>query len=185
MNTTDTKRKAVLLDRDGTIIIDKIYLNDPNEIHYLPQAIEGIKAMNDAGYQIIVVTNQSGVPRGLVQEENLHKIHQLIAEKLSSHGVDINESHFYYAPHLPDSNHPLRKPDTGMLDLAAQEHHLDLQQSWMIGDRMTDVEAGHRAGTQSIFLKGTESPDDSPFATAELICDNLVEAANFILDSKK
>ncbi len=178
------KQKALFLDRDGTIIVDKIYLNDPKQIHYLPNAIEGIKSLSHAGFQIIIVTNQSGIPRGLVQEENLHKIHQLITKKFLEHDIPIAMKHFYHAPHLPDSNHPMRKPDTGMLDLAVKEHSLDLRDSWIIGDRMTDIEAGHRAGTKGVFLNGTESPEKSPFASPEFICNNLIEAAKFILSTQ-
>ncbi|MAF92248.1 MAG: HAD family hydrolase [Bdellovibrionota bacterium] len=175
-------KKIVFLDRDGTIIEDKIYLNDPEQIHYLDDVFEALQLLHKNGYEFVIVTNQSGIPRGLVQEENLHKIHQIIADDYKKHDVPILG--FYYAPHLPDSDHPLRKPDTGMLKAAEADHGpFDYESSWMIGDRMTDVECGHRMGCKSIFLTITEDPKESKFAAAEYETDNLLDAAKFILNS--
>lgn len=177
------KKKAVFLDRDGTIIIDRIYLNDPNEIEYLPKAIAAVKKISEAGFKIFIVTNQSGVPRGLVQEENIHKIHKKITDEFIKNNIPISLDNFYYAPYLPDSNHLMRKPNIGMIELASQKNDLDLDHSWIVGDRMTDVEAGHRSGMNSIFLNGTEKPEDSEFRPPTHICNDLFEAADFIIKS--
>lgn len=174
-------KKVIFLDRDGTIIEDKIYLNNPEDIHYLPNVFEALQLLQEHGYDFVIVTNQSGVPRGLVQVENIDKIHQIIADDYKEKGVNILG--FYYAPHLPDSDHQLRKPNTGMLDLANEEHGIDLQKSWMVGDRMTDVEAGHRAGCKTVFLHRTEDPKESNFAPAEFETDNLLTAAKFIIEN--
>ncbi len=175
-----TQRKACLLDRDGTIIVDRIYLNTPKEIEYLPSAIEGLQKMQQMGFMLFVVTNQSGIARGLVQIENLYRIHQQIREDLAQHGVQI--SGFYYAPYSADSDHPARKPNPGMLEYAALDFGLDLQNSWMIGDRMIDVEAGHRAGCKSILVGNTVETDVHPFAPPEARFENLAQAADFILN---
>ena len=173
-------KKVIFLDRDGTIIEDKIYLNDPNDVHYLPDVFEALSLLHKEGYEFVIVTNQSGVPRGLVQEENIAKIHKIIADEYAKHDVPILG--FYYAPHLPDSDHPLRKPDVGMLDAAEKDHGpIDFEASWMIGDRMTDVECGHRKGCRSIFLTITEDPKESEFRPAEYETGNLLDAAKFIL----
>lgn len=173
-------KKVVFLDRDGTIIEDKIYLNDPKQIVYLPNVFEALKLLHADGYEFVIVTNQSGIPRGLVQEENLNEIHRIIEADYAKHDVPILG--FYWAPHLPDSDHPLRKPDVGMLDAAEKDHGpIDFAASWMIGDRMTDVECGHRKGCKSIFLTITEDPADSPFKKAEFETDDLLEATKFIL----
>ena len=174
-------KKAVFFDRDGTLIIDKIYLNDPDAIEYLPGVFEGMKLLRDAGFEFVVVTNQSGVPRGLVQIENLDQIHKNIRNEMSKHGIDI--LNFYYAPHLVESNHHTRKPNPGMLEMGVQDFNIDPKQSWMIGDRMTDVEAGHRAGMKSIFIHGTEEPSESKFAPAEFEAQNFLELCHFILEN--
>lgn len=170
---------AAFFDRDNTLIEDRIYLNDPNDIHYLPGVFDSLHRVQNAGYKIIVVTNQSGIPRGLVELHNLHEIHRRIRADFALNGVHIDG--FYYAPFLPKSGHPMRKPGTGMLVEAAFDHNIDLSQSWMVGDRMTDVEAGHRAGCQSIFLEGTEPHETSIYAAAEFVAKTLPEVADFIL----
>ena len=130
-------------------------------------------------YKIIIVTNQSGVPRGLVQIPNLNEIHRRIRAEFARHAVDI--AGFYYAQFLVESNHRLRKPNPGMLLEATNDHGIDLSQSWMVGDRMTDVEAGHRAGTRSIFLRGSEEPTSIP-RRPEFVANDLYEVADFILN---
>lgn len=171
------KKRAVFFDRDNTLIVDKVYLNDPEQIVYLPGAFESLRKIRDSGFHIIVVTNQSGVAKGLVQLKNLWEIHRRIRADYAREGIDIHG--FYYAPFSVSSNHPMRKPNPGMLLEAAFDHGIDLSQSWMVGDRASDVEAGHRAGTKSIFLHGTEEPpaDLAPHWIAE----NLMRAAEIIL----
>lgn len=166
-------QKAVFLDRDGTIIIDKVYLNDPQQVEFLPGSIDGLKELKNAGYLLIVVTNQSGIARGLVQKENLEKIHQRMQEILKIENIQIDG--FYYSPHAADSNHPMRKPNPGMLLQAAKEHRIDLAASFMIGDKSIDVEAGHRAGVKSILI-GSDTSSGADFFAAD-----LVTAAQWIL----
>jgi D-glycero-D-manno-heptose 1,7-bisphosphate phosphatase len=152
-------RKVVFFDRDGTLIFDKIYLNDPDQIEYLPGVFPGLRQLRDHGFEFIVVTNQSGVPRGLVDIENLHEIHRRIRVDMAREGIDILQ--FYYAPFLVESNHPMRKPNPGMITSGISEFNVDPQPSWMVGDRYTDVVAGHRAGLRNVFLCGTETPPES------------------------
>ena len=174
-------KKVIFLDRDGTIIVDKIYLNDPNAIEYLPGVFEGMKSLRDHGYEFIVVTNQSGVPRGLVSLENLHEIHRRIRAEMSQHGVNILQ--FYFAPFMTDSNHPMRKPNPGMLELGIKDFNVDRKQSWMAGDRMTDVEAGHRAKMKTIFVTGTEDHRITPFSPPEFVAENFMELSQHIVSN--
>ncbi len=146
-------KKAVLFDRDGTLIIDKHYLNDPEGVEFLPGAFEALARLRDAGFLLIVVTNQSGIARGLVQTENLVRIHEKMQSELAKHGLEI--SRYYHSPHLPESDHPTRKPNPGMLLQAIQDFHLDREQTWMVGDKPSDIEAGRRAGVRSILLNPT------------------------------
>ncbi|MCM2280600.1 MAG: HAD family hydrolase [Bdellovibrionaceae bacterium] len=176
------KKKAVFLDRDGTVIIDKIYLNDPSQIDYLPGVFEALRQLQEAGFIFVIVTNQSGVARGIVQIENIEKIHEIISRDFAQHGVHF--AGFYYAPYSVESNHPMRKPNPGMLEAGAKEHGIDLSQSWMIGDRMTDVEAGLRAGTKTVLLAGHEVPPEGTPRGPDFIAHGLMEAAQWILKSR-
>ena len=172
------QQRAVFLDRDGTIIEDEIYLNDVNKIRYLPHTFEALKLLQDLNYKLIVVTNQSGLARGFVEIDKLKAIHKKIYQDGAKRGVEIVG--FYYAPFMPITNHYLRKPNPGMLGEAQFHFHIDMKNSWMIGDRMTDVEAGHRAQTQSILIGNWESPQHPQFISPEAHVDNLLEAAQFI-----
>lgn len=176
-------KKTVFLDRDGTLIIDKIYLNDPDQIEYLPGVFEALCRLRDRGYQFIVVTNQSGIARGIVSVENLNETHRRIRAAFGEHGVEFKE--FYYAPYSVESNHPMRKPHPGMLLQGANEFAADLPHSWMIGDRLSDVIAGSRAGCRSILLTGVELPDPNAPKEAQptFVVDSLMEATECILNS--
>lgn len=173
------KNPAVILDRDGTLIVDLIYLNDPDQIEYLPGVFEALRMLRDQGFKLIVATNQSGVPRGVVDVRNLDEIHRRIRDKFSLEGVDLIS--FHSAPYMTDYNHTMRKPNPGMLLEAAQWFNLDLSRSWMVGDRMTDVEAGHRAGTRSALIGPTADPNDSEFSPPEVFAPNLLVAAQEIV----
>jgi len=173
------KKKAVLLDRDGTLIVDMVYLNDPERIEYLPGVFEALRLLRDAGYVFCVATNQSGVARGIVDVRNLDEIHRRIRAKFSQEGVDFLS--FHSAPYMTDFDHPMRKPNPGMLLEAARWHDLDLTLSWMIGDRMTDVEAGHRAGCRSVLLGAWENPSNFKFQPPEIRSPNLLAAAHDII----
>lgn len=173
-------KKAVLLDRDGTLIVDMVYLNDPERIEYLPGVFEAMRLMRDYGYVFCVATNQSGVARGIVDVRNLDEIHRRIQAKFCSEGVDILS--FHSAPYMTNNDHVMRKPNPGMLLEAARWHSLDLLSSWMVGDRMTDVEAGHRAGCRSALLGPTENPRSFPhFRPPEIHVANLLDVAREII----
>lgn len=172
-------RKCVFLDRDGTIIVDKVYLNDPGQVELLPGVVDGMQRLRKAGFEFVVVTNQSGIPRGLVTLENLNLIHKRIREELSRQGIEFLG--FYFAPYMTNSDHPLRKPNPGMLLQAAKDFNISLKDSWTIGDRMLDVEAGHRAGTRAVLLEGRESVSGSDFSAPEYIAKDFLVAADLIL----
>lgn len=172
-------RKVVFFDRDDTLIKDYIYLNDPEKLTFLPYAFECLKNLKEAGFDFVIVTNQSGIARGLVEIKNMNEIHRRMRDAYAKIGVDILE--FSYAPYLPVTDHYLRKPNPGMLEEAAFKYRIDLKRSWMVGDRMTDVEAGHRAGTRTILLSGKESPEGSPYSPPEYFVDTLQEVCEAIL----
>jgi len=174
-------KKAVFLDRDGTIIRDMVYLNDPAKIEVFPESYEAIKLLNKRGYLIIVITNQSGVARGIVQEKILKEINSIIVEDFKQKEAIIHD--VYYCAEAVDSGSHFRKPNPGMLQDAAHKHDIDLKKSWMVGDRMTDVEAGLRAGCRSILLQNSTTPPiDTSFAAPQIISKDMLDAAKYILE---
>lgn len=172
------QKKAVILDRDGTLIVDKVYLNDPDAIEYLPGVFEALRMLRDDGYQFFVATNQSGIARRLVTMANLDETHRRVRDEFSKHGVDLRA--FYYAPYSVESNHPVRKPNPGMLLRIAYDFDIDLRQSWMIGDRLSDVAAGVTAGCRTILLTGVEQVP-APGPHPDFVANTLLEAAKYII----
>jgi D-glycero-D-manno-heptose 1,7-bisphosphate phosphatase len=149
--------KAVFLDRDGTIIEDSGYINHPVQVHFIPGAIGAIKKLNAAGYKVIVITNQSGVARGLFSEDMLQTVDKYIQKTILNGGAHLDG--LYYCPHHPEHGiYPYkqecdcRKPNPGLIKKAAKEHQIELGSSFMIGDHSTDITAGHRAGVKTIFV---------------------------------
>jgi len=148
-----TKRKALFLDRDGTINIDRVYIADPDLIELIPGAAEAIKRARDEGYVIVVVTNQSGVGRGLIEKDALPKINDRLDELLAKHGTHIDR--YQMCLHTPKDYCDCRKPLPKLVIDAAREMSLDLSQSAFVGDKLTDVATGHRAHCGSSILVRT------------------------------
>lgn len=185
-------RRAVFLDRDGTIIEDPGYLSDPEQVKLLPGVDLAIKSLRQAGYAIVVVTNQSGVARGMLSEERLAAIHTTLRAKLADKQAPLDA--IYYCPFHPEgtvaefaSESDHRKPAPGMLLTAAAEMGLDLAGSWMVGDSPRDVSAGQRAGCRTVRILHPDtrppelkSPDQEEFQPDATV-RNLVEAARIIL----
>jgi D-glycero-D-manno-heptose 1,7-bisphosphate phosphatase len=167
-------RKAVLLDRDGTLIIDRVYLNDPKQIEYLPGVFEALRLLRDHGFVFAIATNQSGIPRGLVDVRNLDEIHRVIRADFARRGVDILS--FHAAPFMTDNDHPLRKPNPGMLLEAVRWHNLDPARSWMIGDKWLDVVAGHRAGMKGALLSDNAAWEHAE-TPPEVVAPGLLDVA--------
>lgn len=144
-----TKNKVVFLDRDGVINkkIPNDYVKNWEEFVFLPDVQEAIKLLNQAQFKVIVVTNQAGIAKGIVKEEQLHQIHQEMINELKNYGAHIDA--VYYCPHRIEDNCECRKPKHGMLEKADKEIKIDFKNSWMIGDEPKDIEAGKRAGCKT------------------------------------
>ncbi len=180
--------KAVFVDRDRTLMEDPGYISEPEAVKLLPGVELAIKSLHQAGYKVVVVTNQSGVARGLLTEEALGEIHAELRRQLSAKGVHLDG--IYYCPYHPEGTveryakeSDLRKPQPGMLLEAASELDIDLSRSWMVGDSARDVEAGQRAGCRTIRVRSSQThPQDSDeSAQADHSVRNLVDAARIIL----
>lgn len=141
---------AVFVDRDGTICFDKHYLADPNGLELIPTVAEGIKRLNDAGIPVIVVTNQSGIARGYFTHERLAEIHGRMKEALAVRGAHVDD--IFYCPHMPDAGCRCRKPAPGMLHDARDKHGMELGRSFVIGDRMMDIELANAVGATGILV---------------------------------
>lgn len=178
----DNKKKAVFLDKDGTLILNVPYNVDPAKIRLSEGAFEALLALQGAGYVLVIITNQSGVARGLFTEKDLEPVRDHLQNSLAKKGIHL--SGFYYCPHHPQGvvkGYNLacdcRKPEPGMLRQAAGELGIDLSRSWMIGDSPDDVLAGKKAGCRSILLYGSAHADGG----ADFVCNSLMEAAGKIL----
>lgn len=150
MTPNTPPRRAVFLDRDGTIAEEMGYMNHLSRLRVFPFSAEAIRRLNDAGLPVVVVTNQSGVARGFFPEDLIHQVHAHLAEELGAGGARIDA--FYYCPHKGDDGCDCRKPRTGMLDRAAREHNLRLAGSWVVSDRYADLEMAHAAGAGGILV---------------------------------
>ncbi len=148
-------KKAFFLDRDGVINVEVEYLCDPEKVEIIPGVAEAIRQIHAHGYSAVVVTNQSGVARGMYGEKNVLAVHQRIQEMLAAEGASIDG--FYYCCHHKKFTGECgcRKPAPGMLLRAAAEHGIDLAHSVMIGDRLSDIEAGRAAGCACAYLVRT------------------------------
>jgi D-glycero-D-manno-heptose 1,7-bisphosphate phosphatase len=194
MNLTQERagrgRPAVFVDKDGTLIDDVPYNVDPRRIRLASGAEAGVAALFEAGYLVVVISNQSGVARGLFAEADLAEVRGRLSELLGRFGVPL--AGFYYCPHHPDGTVPLyavsctcRKPAPGLVQRAAWELRIDPAKSWFVGDILDDVEAGRRAGCRTILIdNGNETEwrltaDRQPHHVAT----NLLEAARTILQA--
>ena len=182
---------AIFLDRDGTLIHDMDDPGDPSCIKLIRGAAAAVASMRGLGYQVVVVTNQGAIARGLCTEEQVAGVHDRLATMIREEsGSTIDR--FYYCPFDPAGkikkyrrDHPWRKPDAGMLIQAAQDMKIDLENSWMIGDRAADIEAGRGAGTRTILLQDdvdTIRPAGGRAAHGEpdFVAPNLVEAVRAV-----
>ena len=177
---------AVFFDRDGTLINDPGYLNHPDQVQLLDGAAEALRELRGLGYRTVVVSNQSGVARGIVTEEMLEKIHGRLRELLAARGATLDK--IYYCPYHPEGvieqyrqESDCRKPKPGMLLAAAREMEIDLGKSWMIGDTERDVEAGRSAGCRTILISTTRSEYGYPEKSRpDHVAVNMREAVNIV-----
>ena len=149
-------RRIALLDRDGTIIIDKIYLADPNGVEFAPTAIEGLKLLRDAGARFILITNQSGLARGLFSENALAAVHQRLREMLADEGLALDA--IYYCPHGPEDNCRCRKPAPGLVEDAMADFGFAPDEAVFIGDGEGDMGAAEACGIKGFRIAPEAAP---------------------------
>jgi len=183
-------KPAVFLDRDGTINVDVGYLCHPDQFTFLPLAIEALQLLRDSGLMIVIITNQAGVARGLIPPGSLPMIQRAFLRMLRTNGIPV--AGYYACPHHPAGILPeyrcvckCRKPAPGLVLQAARELDIDVQRSYVVGDKASDVQLAHNAGATGILVLTGEGrahqqkypPEYSP---PHAICRNLYEAAEWI-----
>jgi D-glycero-D-manno-heptose 1,7-bisphosphate phosphatase len=189
-SATHPNRRAVFLDRDGTVLEEAGYLDRLERLVFFPFAIDAIRLLNRAGYAVVIITNQSGVGRGMYEEAFVVRAHEVVDEQVKAGGGRIDA--FYYCPHHPAAeieryrrDCDCRKPAAGMLRAAAADLGLDLSRSFAVGDKWTDVQAGLAAGSKGILVRTGygRSSEASPRGNVApaFVADDLIAATSWIL----
>ena len=173
------KQPAVFLDRDGTLIEEVNYLHRVEDLRIFPATAAALRSLKEAGYLLIVVTNQSGIGREVYGENDMQKIHDAMQAKLSG-AIDA----FYFCPHLPCDGCRCRKPELGMIESATADFEIDLTNSWMVGDKKIDVETGFAAKIQTaLVLTGYGASHKAMLETQpDMIVEDIGRAVEAIID---
>ena len=173
-------KKAIFLDRDGTICEDVNYLARPEQLKLFPFAAEAVRLLNENGFIVILITNQSGIARGFFDENALREIHEKLVSELAEQNAKLDA--IYFCPHNSVDNCACRKPKTGMIEQATKDFSIDLKNSWMIGDKAIDVETGFRAGTKTaLVLTGYGQKDIQQLEREpDIIAESLFETVKKI-----
>jgi len=187
-------KRAVFIDRDGTISEEVGYINHPSRFRLFPYAAAAIKYLNDHGWLAIVVTNQAGVARGYFSEEMIQTVHAGMTKEIEDGGARLDA--IYYCAHHPSVGEPpyrfdcdCRKPKPGLISRAARDFDIDLGASWMVGDRYSDVELARNAGVHSMFVlsgygRGEWEHQRSSWGEQpDLVAENLLEAVRAIVEN--
>ncbi|GAG34329.1 unnamed protein product, partial [marine sediment metagenome] len=170
--------RAVFLDRDGTMAKDVPYCRRPEDFEFLSNTAKAVRLLNEHGFKVIVVTNQSGIARGYFTEETLTEIHQKMKEELAMEGAKVDG--IYYCPHHPNDNCDCRKPKPKLVFQAAKEHDIDLEHSFVVGDLQMDIDLGKAVGCRSILIGNSPLADEKK-AMPDAIAIDLLEAAHTIV----
>ena len=173
-----SKRPAVFLDRDGTLIEEVNFLSRVEDLRLFPFTKEAVRSLKEKGFLLIVVTNQSGIARGKYAESDMHTIHQTIQEELSG-AIDA----FYFCPHMPNAACECRKPGLGMINSALANFEIDMDRSWMIGDKKLDVETGKNAKLRTaLVLTGYGTRHKASLSSKpDIVSDDLAAAVASII----
>jgi len=188
------KQKCIFADRDGTINYDKGLIYKTEDFELLPTAAKAIRTLNDAGFLVIVITNQPVVARNLCGTETVDEIHRKMKTLLGAEGAYVDD--VYYCPHHPDMGYPeenpaykiqceCRKPGIGMIKQAVDRYNISLERSWITGDTSADIQTGKNAGLKTILVRtGMAGSDGKYSAKPDIVCKDLLEAAQFIINNE-
>jgi histidinol-phosphate phosphatase family protein len=151
------KQRVIFLDRDGVINrrLEGDYVKSYEEFEFLPGVVDAIRKINTKGFKVIIITNQSGIGRGIMTEEDLYRVHEQMLAELKKYNASIDA--IYFCPHSPDEGCECRKPKDGLFKQALKDFDIDMSNSWMIGDELKDIEAGKKAGCKTYLLEKGKS----------------------------
>lgn len=173
------QRPAVFFDRDGTINEEIQYLHDPEKFKFTKNAVEGILKIYQLGYRIVIITNQPGIGLGYFPEEDFFRVNRKMLKVISDAGILIDK--IYFCPHSKAEKCSCRKPEQKLIKRAVKDLNIDLQNSWMIGDKTSDVEAGRRAGMSTMLVRSGYGGKDGEFdLKPDYFADDLKAAADLI-----
>jgi phosphoheptose isomerase len=172
---------TVLLDRDGTINVERNYLSDPDGVELLPNAATGLRIMQGRGARLVVLTNQSAIGRGYFDEARLDAIHDRLRALLAAEGVDL-DTKIYVCPHRPDDGCTCRKPAGGLVEQAVADLDFDPAEAFVIGDKASDIALGQRFGATTILVRSGygRSEEENRSVWPDFVVDDLVEAAELV-----
>ncbi len=176
-----TSRRYVLLDRDGTVIVERNYLSDPDQVELIPGAAEGLRSLSRLGLGLLIVTNQSGVGRGYFDEARLAAIHDRMCGMLADQGVALDG--IYVCPHRPENGCACRKPRTGLVTQAAALHGFEPGEAFVVGDKASDIALGRRIGACTLLVctgYGAQYEVTAESPRPDYVVDDLFEAARII-----
>lgn len=173
---------AVFLDRDGTVVVESHYLSDPARAVLVPGVADALRLLREAGYALILVTNQSGIARGLYTQADFEAVQRRIEALLEAEGVHVDG--VYHCPHHPDFTGPCRcrKPGTLLFERAIAEHGLDPVRSWYVGDRLKDLEPAHILGGRGVLVRTGYGREQEENAGSYEVVDDIVAAAARIIE---
>lgn len=187
------KRPALFMDRDGTVSEEVGYVNHPSRFRVFPYSAEAIRLLNDNGWLAIIVTNQAGVARGYFSEDVIIQIHDQLRRDLETASAKLDA--IYYCAHHPSVGEPpyrldcdCRKPKAGLIDRAAKDFPIDLERSWMVGDRYSDIELARNAGLHSAFVLSGYGRGEWEYQRGawklepEVVADTLLDVARIIIE---
>ncbi len=173
------QKRFVLLDRDGTIILERDHLTDLAQVELIPKAAQALKKLRNLGLGLIIITNQSVIGRGHINLTDLEKIHKRILDLLSKEKATIDD--IYFCPHTPEDNCNCRKPKLGLIEMASKDHKFDPHSSFVIGDKAIDIELGQKMGAITFLVRtGYGGLVDHRKVNPDFVVNDLLEAADII-----
>ena len=175
----DSLSSAVFMDRDGTIMEDTNYCSHPKDVRIFPGVLEALRRLKSRGFKLIIITNQSGIGRGLFTLDQYRAVESEVLRQLGDGLVDAT----YYCPDAPGQHSKCRKPAPGMVAKATRDHQIDLSRSFLVGDMEIDVECAHNAGVRAIRVR-TGIQRDVTGSKADWVTDDMPAAAQIILNKK-
>jgi len=176
--TSTGAARPIILDRDGTIVIDRHYLDDPAQLSFLPGAAEALSTLTRNGHRLIVITNQSGVARGRFTLERMHEVNARFVQMAAEVGATIDA--MYSCPHDPADGCDCRKPNTGLALEAARRFGFDPASSVVIGDKSTDIELGRRLGATTMLISNNGFATDTGWVEPDYVIPDLLAAARIV-----